>query len=356
MSAKSDRKLAALLDEAKPLGKPVDIGALGSLVKKIAAAGLNPIETDGVLGAIKDATGVGLGTLRKQLSKETAADSQASGDQPSWFAELLVDGRGTPLRNEANALIALQDEVFAGALAYDEFSLLVHVLKPLPWDRKKGFKPRLWSDNDDTRAAEWLQWRDINVTPAVACRAAIAFAREHSTHPVRAYLDALKWDGTQRLDTWLTVYLSAQDTPLHRALGAKWMISAVARVREPGCEVHHTLILEGPQGIRKSSAIRALASSAWFTDELPELGSKDCSLQLQGKLIIEMAELDPLNKAAWSRIKVFLTRNVDEFRPPTVVILPGCRGSARLPEPPTKTFTWKTIRGTVVSGRSSAAT
>lgn len=318
MSAKSDRKVAALLDEAKQLGSnPVDIAALGSLVKKVAAAALSPIETDGVLGAIKDATGVGLGTLRKQLASEAAAVCQASGvDQPPWFAELLVDGRGTPLRNEANALIALQDAEFAGTLAYDEFSLLMNVLKPLPWDKKKSFKPRLWCDNDDTRLAEWMQWRDVNVTPAVACRAAVAFARQRSFHPVRTYLDGLKWDGKKRLDTWLTAYLGAEDSPLHRAIGAKWLISAVARIRQPGVKVDHTLVLEGEQGIKKTTLLEILASPEWYTDELPALGSKDCSLQLQGKWIVEMSELDALNKVAWSRTKAFLTRKVDEFRPP----------------------------------------
>ena len=80
-------------------------------------------------------------------------------------------------------------------------------------------------------------------------------------------------------------------TPLNRAMASLWMISAVARIMRPGCKADHMLILEGPQGIRKSTALKVLASDAWFTDELAEIGSKDAAQQMRGVWIIEMAEL-----------------------------------------------------------------
>ena len=69
------------------------------------------------------------------------------------------------------------------------------------------------------------------------------------------------------------------------------------------------LILEGPQGARKSTAIKVLAGEEWFTDELPELGSKDAALHMQGVWIVEIAELDAIGRAEVSRIKAFLTRH-----------------------------------------------
>jgi len=75
-------------------------------------------------------------------------------------------------------------------------------------------------------------------------------------------------------------------------------------------------VLEGPQGARKSTALKILAGEDWFTDELPDLGSKDAAMHMQGVWIIEIAELDAIGKAEVSRIKAFLTRTTDRFRPP----------------------------------------
>jgi putative DNA primase/helicase len=114
----------------------------------------------------------------------------------------------------------------------------------------------------------------------------------------------------------VTKYLGAEDAPLNRAIGSRWMISGVARIMEPGAQVDHMLILEGPQGAKKSSALKTLAGANWFTDELAEIGSKDAAQQMRGIWIIEIAELDAISRAEVSRIKAFLTRTTDRYRPP----------------------------------------
>jgi putative DNA primase/helicase len=136
-------------------------------------------------------------------------------------------------------------------------------------------------------------------------------------HPVRDYFDALSWDGTPRLDTWLQTYLHVEDSEYVRAIGPRYLISAVARIHKPGCQVDHTLILEGPQGRLKSEALRVLAiRDAWFTDRLSHVHSKDAALETIGVLIIELAELDALTRAASSASKAFLTRRYDKLRLP----------------------------------------
>jgi predicted P-loop ATPase len=93
------------------------------------------------------------------------------------------------------------------------------------------------------------------------------------------------------------------------------MISAVARIYRPGAKADCCLILEGPQGIRKSTALRTLAGE-YFTDELADLGSKDAAMQTRGVWIIELSELDSLSNSEVARIKAFMSRTTDRFRPP----------------------------------------
>lgn len=176
--------------------------------------------------------------------------------------------------------------------------------------------PRPWSDADDVRCAEWLQRREINVSPAMVSRSVGAVAREIRVHPVRDYLSQLRWDGVPRLERWTITHLGAEDTQLNRIFGARWMISAVARIMQSGVKADHMLILEGPQGAKKSSAIKTLAGADWFTDEIAEIGSKDAAQQMRGVWIIEIAELDAISRAEVSRIKAFLTRTTDRYRPP----------------------------------------
>ncbi|MDA8229701.1 MAG: virulence-associated E family protein, partial [Magnetospirillum sp.] len=135
-------------------------------------------------------------------------------------------------------------------------------------------------------------------------------------HPVREYLQSLRWDGVPRLETWAITYLGAADTRLNRAFGSLWMISGIARIMRPGAKADHMLILEGAQGAKKSTALKVLAGSDWFTDELAEIGSKDAAQQMRGVWIIEIAELDALGRADVSRIKSFLSRTNDRYRPP----------------------------------------
>jgi putative DNA primase/helicase len=111
-------------------------------------------------------------------------------------------------------------------------------------------------------------------------------------------------------------YLDCTDSAFARAVGLRWLISAVARIFRPGCQADHLLLLEGPQGIRKSSALRALVGDEWFTDHIADLGSKDSRLDLLGKWVIEMSELVSMRRAEIEKVKAFLTARTDHFRPP----------------------------------------
>ncbi len=312
----------ALLAAAEVLTNPPDIAALGQLLGRTALARLDPLPQRQILARIKTATGISVSILEKQLVElrrrvNVSGDPNARIPKPHWFGRLCQDLAGTPERNEANVIIALSsDAAFAGVLAFDDFAQEIVVRQPLPWDSRSTTFPRPWEDADDIRTAEWLQLRGINVAPVVVGRAVGAVAREHRIHPVRDWLECLRWDGTPRIVSWTSTYLGTEPTAFHHTVGALWLISAVARIFRPGVKADHMLILEGPQGARKSTALKVLAGEEWFTDELPELGSKDAALHMQGIWIVEIAELDAIGRAEVSRIKAFLTRTTDRFRPP----------------------------------------
>jgi predicted P-loop ATPase len=247
--------------------------------------------------------------------REKHADE--NGDEQVWPHKLLRSANGTPKANEANCILALREDVaFREALSFNGLSLEVSVDRALPWDGSDVETPRVWKETDDIQAAEWLQHLDVDARPTVVARAVSVVARERTYHPVRDYLNGLRWDGCRRLANAPQLYFGLPEEDwLSRVFFELWMISAVARVMQPGCKADHVVILEGRQGIGKSRALSILGGQ-WFRDELPEIGSKDAALQMNGTWVLELAELDALSRAEVSRIKAFLTRSKDSYRPP----------------------------------------
>lgn len=141
-------------------------------------------------------------------------------------------------------------------------------------------------------------------------------ARADPFHPVRDYLDGLRWDGTPRLDGWLSHYAQAPDTPYTRAVGRLVLIAAVRRARSPGCKFDEMLVLESKQGSEKSSALRVLAvRDEWFGDDLPLGGDGKRQIEaIAGKWIVECAELTGIRRAEVADLKSFLSRQIDEAR------------------------------------------
>jgi predicted P-loop ATPase len=248
---------------------------------------------------------------RKHRKVRITPEAEAIILEQDWYSFLLRDDRERIMGILANAITALRRAPeWQGALSFDEFSLRFVTRRETPWGCVEK-----WSDQEDRLLANWLQHHGIIASDGVAAKAAQTVARDRSFHPVRDYLDSLHWDGTGRLDDWLTLYLGVEASDLTRAFAAKWPISAVARIYQPGCKADHCLITEGSQGVFKSTAFRILGEP-WFTDDIETIGSKDASLTTIGAWIIELPELDALNRAEQSRVKAFMSRPVDRFRPP----------------------------------------
>ncbi|MBR0672909.1 virulence-associated E family protein [Neoroseomonas soli] len=228
---------------------------------------------------------------------------------------LILTGKGAIVRSEANLLGVLSGPEFP-KVGLNLFSGDITLLDRPEWDPPGEWKPRAWTDADDGDATIKLQrlplysWATKNLT-ALAIE---KLARENRFDPVADYLRRLSWNGTPRIDTWLTDFLGVEDSELHRAYARKWLISAVARAMRPGCKVDTVLVLEGPQGIRKSTTLRILFGDEHFTDQIPDLRDKDANAQLRGIWGLEFAEFDALRSAEESRIKAFLTITADRYR------------------------------------------
>ena len=175
---------------------------------------------------------------------------------------------------------------------------------------------RPWTDDDDCHTAEWMQRQGIMVKLTEIGPAITSVARERSYHPVREYLGSLHWDCRERLDTEMPRLFGVTPTSYTSTVFRCTMIAAVARIMSPGCKVDTVLMLEGTQGKRKSSAIEGLFSKPWFTDDLAELGTKDSAMQMAGVWCIEIADLASMKRADIDKVKAFITRKVDRFRPP----------------------------------------
>jgi predicted P-loop ATPase len=142
-------------------------------------------------------------------------------------------------------------------------------------------------------------------------------ARQSPHHPVRHYLDGLRWDGRARIDTWLTMYGGAEDNAYVREVSRLILTAAVRRVRKPGEKFDEMLILESGQGhALKSSAIAALCPNPdWFSDDLPlAADSKEVIERTSGKWIIEAAELEGIKSGRVEKLKAFLSRQIDVAR------------------------------------------
>ena len=210
---------------------------------------------------------------------------------------------------------------WAGVVAYDEFRECTVCLRPPPWhdeDRPSRVEAGAWTDGDTPRLRAWLVRTDGLDVPLSEVEQGLAMAADlRRVHPVRDYLTALAWDGVKRIDTWLSAYAGTVDTLYERGVGSRWLISAVARIFEPGCQVDCTLILEGRTGLGKTSAFRELVPvPEWYADSGIDVTNKDSFDALRAVWIYGLDELDSLRKGDVTRWKNFLTAIRDHYRPP----------------------------------------
>lgn len=297
---------------------------LTGIVREIVGASLDPLREEALVTILYQRTGIKKATIVEMIRqlKGLLITDQDRRPERDWLTKVSRGNDGEPKPIMGNAAIILREAAeLKGAIGFNEFTGMLWVGRKFPWERGYGTAcDRPWTDDDELAVMEWIQNQaGLHARRGDIFAAVCRVAAEYKFHPVRDYLNAVEWDRVPRVDTFVIDYLGAADTKYNREIGARSLFAAVARIYRPGVKADCMTVLEGPQGQRKSSAIRILFDpneAGWYTDQLSDIGTKDSSLELRGIWAAEHSELDAMTNADARTIKSYMSRTFDRFRPP----------------------------------------
>lgn len=214
--------------------------------------------------------------------------------------------------NLHNLMLILENDENLKGIVFNQLADGMEIRGKVPWPHPAKF----WRDADDAQLICYVDAAygtfsarnyDIAVTKAVDDR---------SYHPIREFFETLPaWDGMERADTLLIDYLGAEDTPYVRAVTRKELCAAYCRVYHPGIKFDSMIVLNGDQGIGKSTLIAKLGGE-WYSDSLnlSDMNDKTAAEKLQGYWIMEIGELAGMRKADLDKVKAFISRQDDKYR------------------------------------------
>ena len=262
------------------------------------------------------------GTGRKQaVTQENKAD--ITGDPALVFRSLDCnydeDGNVKSVKQLVHnfEIVMDKDSRFAGKIRLNEFAQQPYLYGSVPWENENNC--RAWSSHDDSALFSLIQ-ADYGLKSRQDFADALKnVSMRNKFHPVRELLDSLTWDGKKHIRGLLPEYLGAEDSDYTYQVMRLWMLGAVSRAYKPGSKFDYTMILQGSQGIGKSTFLKQLAmDDSWFNDSLDSLDSDKAVQSLTGSWIIELAELKSLARTAGGveSVKRFLTATQDKYRIP----------------------------------------
>lgn len=317
-----DEILSVLTDPEYFLGqcayehaKTTDRGRAADWVYKYSLAKIeaerDPIE------AFKNA--VPIGESRDITSGERDRQAQEVKSDIPWTEYLERSGKegNFKVKNTLQNIKLILCNVFGeSCIKSNLFANTEEMWGEFPWIKNKG--KELWDiDLSQLKNYYSLKW-GFEPTDDKLRTAISVIGDSNSYHPVREWLEALpKWDEVDRIDNLLKTYIPCDgNEELREVIGRRFMVALIKRIYEPGCQSDYILILEGAQGLRKSSAFRALIGEEWFSDASFNVQDKDAVLTIFSKWLIEFGELSVLDRATAEAMKAFITRRVDRMRAP----------------------------------------
>lgn len=250
--------------------------------------------------------------VKAVYAEERRAAAEAEFDDEDWQTRLELDKSGNVKDSMSNICTILRFDKNLQGIVYNQFKGMLDVIADLPWKQvKPGF------GDTDLACAKLYFERNYGIWSPTKFKDALlaVTSAERLYHPVKEYLSSLSWDGTPRLDTLLIDYLGAEDTPYVRAVTRKTMVAAIARIYRPGIKFDSILVLNGAQGMGKSTLF-ALLGKQWFSDSLSisDMKDKTAPEKLQGYWLLELSELNGIKKVDVEVVKSFITRTDDKYR------------------------------------------
>ncbi|NCC15723.1 MAG: hypothetical protein EOM28_05160 [Clostridia bacterium] len=250
--------------------------------------------------------------VKSQFAKERMDQATADFTEDTWQTALELDKQGKIKDTLDNIVLIIRNDPELQSLAFNKHRDGIDARNGLPWNQMKEG----WNDSDNAALKVYISNKYGVYSPTKTKDAILAVAAERAYHPIKEYLDNLpSWDGIDRVETLLVDYFGATDNSYTRAVTRKTMVAAVARIYHPGTKFDSVLILNGPQGIGKSTFFAKLAGH-WFSDSLTLTDMKDKAgpEKLQGYWILELGELAGMRKTDVEVVKSFISRSDDKYR------------------------------------------
>lgn len=250
--------------------------------------------------------------VKAQFTKERMEQATIDFTEDNWQTALELDKQGKIKDTLDNIVLIIRNDSELESIAFNKHRDGIDARDGLPWEQMKGG----WNDSDNAALKVYLSNKYGIYSPTKTKDAILAVAAERSYHPIKEYLDHLPdWDEIDRVETLLIDYFNATDNSYTRAVTRKMMVAAVARIVQPGTKFDSVLILNGPQGIGKSTFFAKLAGD-WFSDSLTLTDMKDKAgpEKLQGYWILELGELAGMRKTDVEVVKSFISRSDDKYR------------------------------------------
>ena len=232
-----------------------------------------------------------------------------------WISKLSIGIDGAIENTSKNLEIILENDKNLQGFAYNELSNRVEVIGRVPWDRPKD--NRFWREADESQLRLYIDKKYIEFKERNFEVAFNSIVDNRRFHPVRDYLDTLpKWDGVKRVEEVFIKFLSADDNDYTRAITKKTFAACVARAYHPGTKFDSIPVLDGAQGIGKSTLIKYLAGEEFFSDNLSltDMNDKTAAEKIQGNWLIEIGELSGMKKADIEKVKSFVSTTDDKYR------------------------------------------
>lgn len=253
--------------------------------------------------------------LAREKAAEAGVDFANSPDDNEWRKRLEYETRGseTVLRNTLkNLRLILENDPNLKSIVFNQLADGLEIRGKVPWSHPARF----WRDQDDAQLISYIDERYGTFSQRNYDIAVTKVSDDRSYHPIREMFAALPpWDGERRVETVLIDYLGAQDTPYVRAVTRKALCAAYMRVHHPGVKFDYIIVLNGAQGIGKSTLIAVLGME-WFSDSLSlsDMNDKTAAEKLQGYWIHEIGEMAGMRKADLEKVKAFVSRQDDKYR------------------------------------------